>query len=70
MNKADIARELGISRSYVTMLAKGERRPSKRLQRKFEKLTMECSLTDTISMVWDHEVGGSNPLTPTNLSRV
>jgi transcriptional regulator with XRE-family HTH domain len=67
MKKADIARELGISRSYVTMLSKGERQPSVRLQKKIQKLTRECSLPDTISQVWDHEVGGSNPLTPTNL---
>ena len=32
MKKADIARELGISRAYVTMLVKSERQPSKKLR--------------------------------------
>jgi transcriptional regulator with XRE-family HTH domain len=65
MKQADVARELGISRAYVTMLKNGERRPSKRLQRKIEKLTANRSLSSINLMVWDHEVGGSNPLTPT-----
>ena len=65
MKNAEIARQLGISRAYVTMLAKGERQPSRTLQRRIEKLTGKSSLIDTNSRVWDHEVGGSNPLTPT-----
>jgi transcriptional regulator with XRE-family HTH domain len=65
MKYAEIARQLGISRAYVTMLAKGERQPSRGLQRRIEKLTGKRSLSVTNSRVWDHEVGGSNPLTPT-----
>ena len=46
ITKSEIARQLGISRSYVTMLTKGERLPSKRLQRKIEKFTGTSSLLD------------------------
>jgi len=49
MTKADLARQLGISRSYVTMLAKGERQPSKKLKRKIERLTGNSSLSDILS---------------------
>ena len=70
MSKAELARQLGISRAYVTMLVKGERQPSKKLLKKIEMLTGKCSLPDTNFGVWDHEVGGSNPLTPTRLVMV
>ncbi len=41
MTTADIARELGVSRSYITMLTKGERQPSKKLQRRIIKLKQQ-----------------------------
>ncbi len=44
MNKSEIARELGVTRSYITMLAKGDRQPSKSLQKKIKMLTGKCSL--------------------------
>ena len=47
MTKAEIARQLGISRAYVTMLTKGERQPSKRLQKRIQKLTGKSSLSDS-----------------------
>jgi len=48
MKKTEVAQKLGISRAYVTMLMKGERKPSKKLQRRINKLTRECSLPDTL----------------------
>ncbi|MHA2064585.1 MAG: helix-turn-helix domain-containing protein [Candidatus Thorarchaeota archaeon] len=65
VTKAELARQLGISRAYATMLAKGHRHPSKKLQKKIDKLTNECSLPATRFRVWDHEVGGSSPPAPT-----
>ena len=66
MTKAEIARQLGISRAYVTMLAKGERQPSKRLQRRIEKLTRQGSLPDMPIVNGVQVVAGSNPATPTS----
>jgi len=40
MNKAELARQLGVSRAYVTMLAKGKRQPSKRLSNRIKKFTI------------------------------
>jgi transcriptional regulator with XRE-family HTH domain len=49
MNKAELARQLGISRAYATMLANGDRQPSKRLHKKIEKLTGKSSLSNVFS---------------------
>ena len=65
MNKAELARQLGVSRAYVTMLAKGKRQPSKRLSNRIKKLTGKSSLSDTILMNGVQVVVGSNPTTPT-----
>jgi len=65
MKQIELAQRLGVSRAYISMLAKGERKPSKKLQRKIQKLTRECSLPDTLLGNGVQVVGGSNPLTPT-----
>jgi len=65
MKQIDLARELGVTRSYITMLKQGKRQPSKKLQRKLAKLTKGCSLLDTFFVNGVQVVGGSNPLTPT-----
>jgi len=65
MKQIDLARELGVTRSYITMLKQGKRQLSKKLQRKLVKLTKECSLPDTFLGNGVQVVGGSNPLTPT-----
>ncbi len=49
MRQAEIARQLGVSRAYVTMLVKGERQPSKRLSNRIKKLTGKSSLPDTFA---------------------
>jgi len=63
MRQIELAQRLGVSRAYISMLAKGERKPSKKLQRKIQKLTRECSLPDTSLGNGVQVVGGSNPLT-------
>ena len=68
MNKAEIARELGVSRAYVTMLSKGERQPSKKLQKKISLLTGKCSLSGSNELFYTQEVRGSSPLPPTIVS--
>jgi len=66
MNKAEIARQLGISRAYVTMLFKGERAPSRKLRNKIHKLTNR-SQSDLSSLLYTQEARGSSPLLPTIL---
>ena len=74
MNKAEIARELGISRSYVTMLAKGERQPSKSLQTKIDVFTRKCSLPASFacfpSKVSRVRISSPAPLTPNRIQKI
>jgi DNA-binding XRE family transcriptional regulator len=64
MTRAEMARQLGVSRSYITMIEQGKRTPSKRLQKKLGKSTRECSLPHTIPAAYTQEVRGSSPLLP------
>jgi len=66
MKQVELANRLGVSRAYITMLIKGERKPSKKLQRRINKLTKECSLPDTLLGNGVQVVAGSNPATPTS----
>ena len=45
MTNAELARELGVSRAYITMLEQGKRQPSKKLHKRIDKLTWSCSLS-------------------------
>jgi len=65
MTKAELARELGVSRSYVTMIEQGKRQPSKKLRKRISMLTRECSLPATIPAPYTQEVTGSSPVPPT-----
>jgi len=65
MTKAELARELGVSRSYITMIEQGKRQPGKKLRKRINKLTKECSLPATIPVSYTQEVTGSNPVPPT-----
>ena len=40
MNKAELARQLGVSRTYITLLANGKRKPSKSLVDKLAQLKL------------------------------
>ena len=65
MTKAEIARQLRISRAYVTMIINGERQPSRKLKTRIEKLTRQGSLSDTFFANGVQVVAGSNPAAPT-----
>jgi plasmid maintenance system antidote protein VapI len=60
MKQVELAKQLGVSRAYVTMLVKGQRQPSRKLTKKLQKLTGQASFGNGVQVV-----GGSNPLTPT-----
>ncbi len=66
MNKSEIARRLDVSKSYITMLEQGIRTPSKKMQRKINKLLTEGSLQNTFLTHGVQVVVGSNPTTPTS----
>jgi transcriptional regulator with XRE-family HTH domain len=65
MTRAEIARQLGVSRSYITMIEQGKRTPSKRLQKKLGKSTRQWSLPHRIPAAYTQEVTGSSPVLPT-----
>ena len=41
MTKEELARHLGISRAYVTMLANGKRRPTQKIVNKIKELAVD-----------------------------
>ena len=41
LTKAEIARQLGVSRAYVTLLLNGQRKPSKRIVNKMAKFSYD-----------------------------
>lgn len=45
MSKAEIARQLGVSRTYVTLLAQGKRKPSKKIVDKLTRLKLTANLS-------------------------
>ena len=44
MSKAELARQLGVSRTYVTLLARGKRKPSQQLANKINELMLTLRL--------------------------
>jgi len=66
VSKAELARKLKVSPAYITMMSQGKRIPSKKLQRKINRLGLTNSLKNLNGV---QVVGGSNPPTPTTGSR-
>ena len=52
LTKAGLAKELGVSRAYISMLTSGKRKPSKKIINKL----------DTLGVTLNQPVGGSSPL--------
>ena len=61
MSKAELARKLRVSPAYVTMISQNKRTPSKKLQRKINRLGLTNSLNNLNGV---QVVAGSNPATP------
>ena len=51
ITKAELARELGVSRAYVTMIVNGKRKPSKEIVNKL----------DSMHLTFNQGVAGSKP---------
>ena len=67
LSKAELARKLKVTPAYITMISQNKRMPSKKLQRKINKLGLTNSLNNLNGV---QVVGGSNPLAPTRLEQV
>ena len=51
-SKAELARQLGVSRTYVTLLTQGKRKPSKALANKLAKLKL------TVDIKYNQQIRG------------
>jgi len=70
MNQTQIAQELGISKSYLSMILNGQRKASPTLARKLKGYLDELVHKKTVNSVarktfYTQEVRGSSPLLPT-----
>jgi len=61
MNQSELARVLGVSRAYVTMLINGKRKPSKTIVNKLKLMDVNISKLIPNGV---QEVAGSSPATP------
>ena len=63
---SDIAKELGVSRAYISMIASGKRKPNKDFVNKLENLGVTTKLNvnklDTNSLTLNQQVTGSIPV--------
>jgi transcriptional regulator with XRE-family HTH domain len=63
IRQIDLARQLGVSRSYVSRVMSGQKRPSKRMARKLKKVNKQVSVesSDGLKIRWAPALAGSNP---------
>ena len=65
ITKSELARQLGVSRAYVTMIANGKRKPSEDIVNKLNSLSFETNQivnkTEANSLTLNQQVGGSSP---------
>ncbi len=73
ISKAELARELGVSRTYVTLLAQGKRNPSKRIVDRLTQLQLTANVSANTGthehLTFNQGVTGSRPVRPTKASR-
>ena len=70
ISRAELARQLGVSRTYITLLAQGKRKPSQKIADKLAKLKLTANLgVNTCTheqQTFNLLVAGSNPARLTN----
>jgi len=63
--KAELARQLGVSRAYITMIANGKRKPSEDIVNKLNTLSFETNQIvnkiEANSLTLNQPVQGSSP---------
>ena len=73
ISKAELARELGVSRTYVTLLTQGKRNPSKRIVDRLAQLQLTANVTVNTGthehLTFNQGVTGSRPVRPTKASK-
>ena len=66
ITKSELARQLGVSRAYVTMIANGKRKPSEDIVNKLNSLSFETNQivnkTEANSLTLNQQVTGSIPV--------
>jgi transcriptional regulator with XRE-family HTH domain len=69
ITRAELARQLGVSRTYVTLLCQGKRKPSKKLANMLAKLMLTYDLDVDLKahehLTFNQGVAGSIPARPT-----
>jgi len=69
MRQADLAKEVGVSKAYISLLLSGKRKPSKRVAERLKQvnLTVNSECRDGLKIRWDSALAGSNPAFGTTL---
>ena len=81
ITRAELARTLGVSRTYVTLLCQGKKKPSKEMADRLAKLGLTVNLCDNVNLcvgthteplaqlaehlTFNQSVAGSRPARPT-----
>ena len=66
ISKAELARQLGVSRTYVTLLTQGKRQPSQQLANKIKQLQLTAEIFAELGLT--HALVGKGGLEPPRLS--
>ena len=63
MTQADLAREIGVSKAYISLLLSGKRKPSKKVSERLKQvnLTVNNECGDGLKIRWASALAGSNP---------
>ena len=81
ITRAELLRQLGVSRTYVTLLCQGKKKPSKEMADRLAKFGLTVNLSDNVSpcvsthtgplaqlvehLTFNQGVTGSRPVRPT-----
>ncbi|GAI72526.1 unnamed protein product [marine sediment metagenome] len=69
ITRAELSRQLGVSRTYITLLCQGKRQPSKRIVDRLAKLKLTANVTVNTGtyehLTFNQGVTGSRPVRPT-----
>ena len=68
ISRAELARRLGVSRTYVTLLLQGKRTPSQLVANKLQQLMLTYDIPDGLADVLERAVVGKGGLEPPRLS--
>ena len=61
ITKAELARELGVSRTYITLLSQGKRKPSQQLANKLRQIMLTYALPREFAFTHIMGKGGLEP---------